>query len=562
MNQNKNIKYLILAFLTVCTLLNRPENAIGQNPAHGIAYDLEYSVICLVDSIATDTINQFWRFTHANSPGTFTRDVNFDFSAPYTVAGTVLSCKEYYAVEDVGPHPFLTEADSLNAWGNGVDTDLNGLNNSIVGFEAAENIDNSSFNLSVFGTQALQSATSSFNMNITGAFAAQNAVNPNQAVVNGAFAAQNATGLGGVVGGYLAARNGIIANGVYLGNQAATGGNLRDAVILGILSGNNNLDKNDGIFIGRSVIQNSSASGHTGDILIGARAGSESNATTLLGTGRETLRFLGGNQITSTGHYSGWQGYIENSSFFGEKVGNRIWGKNITALGNFNLWSDVGDNTTSLGSLNGINKSKGYNAILIGKEVFNEPVLDSTAVDFITPSNVTAGDYPSGTITTLDTIISQLGANIGDTIFIYGNKLQYSNTGDAGAPYPVQSIQPGVVLNDSTVATLYEQVSTVTQSGFVYGAPDLNNYTLIGNYIEPDKSNQIKIGSPGQTEFKLNEDVSVIDFAGIQIHTGSGSPEGIVTAPPGSLYSNTAGGAGTTLYVKESGTSNTGWVAK
>lgn len=43
---------------------------------------------------------------------------------------------------------------------------------------------------------------------------------------------------------------------------------------------------------------------------------------------------------------------------------------------------------------------------------------------------------------------------------------------------------------------------------------------------------------------------------------GSGSPETVVTAPVGSLYSRTDGGAGTTLYVKESGSGNTGWAAK
>lgn len=43
---------------------------------------------------------------------------------------------------------------------------------------------------------------------------------------------------------------------------------------------------------------------------------------------------------------------------------------------------------------------------------------------------------------------------------------------------------------------------------------------------------------------------------------GEGSPEGVVTAPIGALYTDTAGGAGTTLYVKESGVSNTGWIAK
>jgi len=47
-----------------------------------------------------------------------------------------------------------------------------------------------------------------------------------------------------------------------------------------------------------------------------------------------------------------------------------------------------------------------------------------------------------------------------------------------------------------------------------------------------------------------------------RFRTGTGSPEGVVTAPVGSLYTRTDGGAGTTLYVKESGTGNTGWVAK
>lgn len=44
--------------------------------------------------------------------------------------------------------------------------------------------------------------------------------------------------------------------------------------------------------------------------------------------------------------------------------------------------------------------------------------------------------------------------------------------------------------------------------------------------------------------------------------SGSGTPEGVVTAPVGSLFTRTNGGAATTLYVKESGAGNTGWVAK
>jgi hypothetical protein len=43
---------------------------------------------------------------------------------------------------------------------------------------------------------------------------------------------------------------------------------------------------------------------------------------------------------------------------------------------------------------------------------------------------------------------------------------------------------------------------------------------------------------------------------------GTGSPEGVHTAPVGSFFQRTDGGAGTSFYVKEVGAGNTGWVAK
>jgi hypothetical protein len=47
-----------------------------------------------------------------------------------------------------------------------------------------------------------------------------------------------------------------------------------------------------------------------------------------------------------------------------------------------------------------------------------------------------------------------------------------------------------------------------------------------------------------------------------KILSGTGSPEGVVTAGVGSLYTRSDGGTNTTLYVKQSGTGNTGWAAK
>lgn len=46
-----------------------------------------------------------------------------------------------------------------------------------------------------------------------------------------------------------------------------------------------------------------------------------------------------------------------------------------------------------------------------------------------------------------------------------------------------------------------------------------------------------------------------------RIKTGSGSPEGAVTAGVGSQYMQTDGSAGAVLWIKESGSGNTGWVA-
>jgi hypothetical protein len=45
-------------------------------------------------------------------------------------------------------------------------------------------------------------------------------------------------------------------------------------------------------------------------------------------------------------------------------------------------------------------------------------------------------------------------------------------------------------------------------------------------------------------------------------YSASGVPNGLITAPVGSIYTNTSGGANQTLWVKESGSGNTGWVAK
>ena len=59
-----------------------------------------------------------------------------------------------------------------------------------------------------------------------------------------------------------------------------------------------------------------------------------------------------------------------------------------------------------------------------------------------------------------------------------------------------------------------------------------------------------------------DSDASVVFANGLTISSGAGPPEAVVAAPVGSLFLRTDGGATTTLYVKTSGTGNTGWTAK
>ena len=56
---------------------------------------------------------------------------------------------------------------------------------------------------------------------------------------------------------------------------------------------------------------------------------------------------------------------------------------------------------------------------------------------------------------------------------------------------------------------------------------------------------------------------SLLTTSSIRVeHAGTGTPEGSIISAVGGLWRRTDGGTSTTLYVKESGTSNTGWAAK
>ena len=106
------------------------------------------------------------------------------------------------------------------------------------------------------------------------------------------------------------------------------------------------------------------------------------------------------------------------------------------------------------------------------------------------------------------------------------------------------------------------------QFGIVVNNSSAGQYLIAGNYCAGNASTGLFQGSGPTYTVGLNvantatSDLNAMTLiSGSKIIPVSGTPEGSITAPVGSLALRSDGGTGTSLYVKESGTGNTGWVA-
>ena len=124
---------------------------------------------------------------------------------------------------------------------------------------------------------------------------------------------------------------------------------------------------------------------------------------------------------------------------------------------------------------------------------------------------------------------------------------------------------PAKFYGRSTVGT-FESADTNARVEF----KDPNGSSRVGTRSSKLILESAHTGDPSNAKVSFEiagSEVAKIDNDGIfngncGWYCGSGTPEGSVTAVVGSIYTRTDGGSNTTLYVKESGTGNTGWVAK
>jgi len=106
-------------------------------------------------------------------------------------------------------------------------------------------------------------------------------------------------------------------------------------------------------------------------------------------------------------------------------------------------------------------------------------------------------------------------------------------------------------ISGNTLRRINDALNTYVMERGIYISTSDNNETVIG----PNYNNCV-------TEFAGvgGSDVWFGHYSdGLKLYIINTTPEGAITAEVGSMCINTNGGAGTTLYIKESGSGNTGW---
>ncbi len=125
------------------------------------------------------------------------------------------------------------------------------------------------------------------------------------------------------------------------------------------------------------------------------------------------------------------------------------------------------------------------------------------------------------------------------------------------------TIQGNTVNNCSkSLAATYDGIAIKADRAVVVG----NHVRGVNHRYDINSSSAsntlVQIGMNYAETINRAESYSYNTLSNRRIYEGSADPETFITANPGDIYLRSSGGAGTTLYVKESGTGNTGWVGK
>lgn len=270
-------------------------------------------------------------------------------------------------------------------------------------------------------------------------------------------------------------------------------------------------------------------------------------------------------KIIGNACYGGGMGISVDSSDFSAISANTVYGQKTNGIEIAGSeYCAVSGNTVDGNALGTIgivasNSNTGYNAItgnIVSGCVTNAIKLQTSPFSTVTGNVVkhAVANYCINVISSGDSTLS-------------GNAIDGQSTATKGI---VLDTCDGIAITGNSIKDCTQHGVLVT----VASAVTLDDITVSANSI--DNCN-VPVGTSasgggaigGNVRAQANGGVTqngksmeILDVVNnVKVIVGSGAPESVVFSSVGSLYLRTDGGASTTLYIKESGTSNTGWRA-
>jgi len=203
-----------------------------------------------------------------------------------------------------------------------------------------------------------------------------------------------------------------------------------------------------------------------------------------------------------------------------------------------------------------------------GKRVTDAPTVTTAGVK--TNANIVNLQVVGNNMTTAMTPVTHFAysGSGGSEVTVLGNNAGVQEiAGNVRIGRPIAALASAaddlVVSNGTTSAGITVQTPDIA-SGNLYFS-DTNN-TGVGRVTYDHSTNKMGLWTAGA--LSVTVDGSALSVAQIKLGTdatletsGTGSPEGVVTAPVGSRYWREDGTTGSRLYFKTSGSGNTGWTA-
>jgi hypothetical protein len=201
----------------------------------------------------------------------------------------------------------------------------------------------------------------------------------------------------------------------------------------------------------------------------------------------------------------------------------------------------------------------------LGKECRTIEVVAGYAEDVPNTNVATSAMFKvayTGTTSDLSTTLKVVGGN-----FTGRNAGTVGSFLDVDDSVGVQLIGPYVARYTNLIQTTASTANYAVACSGIQFNNCTNTYTAITKVsgvidIQPVNAGTGPIVRANSVQSASVTSGSFVQASGPTWTSDATSPEGTATAPVGSIFSRTNGGAGTSFYVKESGTGNTGWVAK